>query len=548
MTLNLEAPTSGAEFSVDTERRRIRGLVLPWGAVGASGGRRWSFSRDSVTFGDVGRVKLLAGHDWKQAIGRAVSLESTPAGLVGEFSVARGAEGDRALSLAEDGVWDGLSAGLGNGLEADADADGIYRVTSAPLREVSLTPCPAYDDARVTEVAASAHPTSEGSNMPETQTAEPTALALSDESLTALTTALGNGIAAGFANLSDPQAGARETVAAGHSRTSVNEAPMYRFDGIAGQRCFVDDLAAANRGDSEARQRIDEFTTAAFAVTSANVGSLNPTKNRPELFVPNLTYSRPLWDSVSTGTVEDRTPFTVPKFASASGLVGAHTEGTEPTPGSFSATSQTINPSAVSGKIEINREVLDAGGSPQADTIIWGEMLAAYYEAIEARIATTLNAITTPEVNFAGATNAALVDAAQNVLVGLQFVRGGNRFTRLVLDGSLFPALVNAADSTGRKLLPVLGATNAQGQTDAGFSAVQLGNLTGRAAWALGSGNAAKSFLFVPSSVWAWASAPRKFVFEYQIKSIDIGVWGYGATAVLRDSDVRPLDYTTADA
>ena len=65
----------------------------------------------------------------------------------------------------------------------------------------------------------------------------------------------------------------------------------------------------------------------------------------------------------------------MPKFSTASGLVGAHTEGVEPTPGAFTATNQTVTPAPVSGKIEINREVWDQGGSPQADGIIWAEML-----------------------------------------------------------------------------------------------------------------------------------------------------------------------------
>jgi HK97 family phage prohead protease len=537
--LTFDAPVAPETFAVDRETRTIKGLALPYDTVARSGGRNWSFPKGSVKFGDVSRVKLLAGHDWTQAIGRATALEDTDAGLLATFKVARGAEGDRALALAEDGVWDGLSVGLGEGIKATVGEDGVHYASEAPLREISITPCPAYDGARVTQVAADA------THQEEPAMPQPTIDLTLPEGTDAAT--FGAAVAATFAAMANPQGNGPEPVSPGRP-LEVNEQPLYRFDGIAGQHCFVDDLRSANGGDSEARQRIDEFMNETFAVTTGNVGSLNPTKNRPELYVPNLTYSRPLWESVSTGGIEDRTPFTVPKFSSASGLVGTHTEGTEPTPGTFTATSQTVTPKAISGKIELNREVLDAGGSPQADAIIWQEMEAAYYEAIETRIAALLNAVPTAELNLAGATDAALVNALQNMLIGLQFTRGGNRFTRLVLDGQLFPALANAQDSTGRKLLPILGATNAQGQVTDGFDAIQLGNLTGRAAWALGATNASKSHLFVPSSVWAWASAPKKFVFEYQVKSVDIAVWGYGAEAVLRDSDVRPIDYTTADA
>ena len=263
--------------------------------------------------------------------------------------------------------------------------------------------------------------------------------------------------------------------------------------------------------------------------------------------IRDRTYTYPLWDMISTGSIEDKTPFTVPKFSAATGLVAAHVEDTEPTPGSFSATSQTVSPSPVSGKIQIVREVWDAEGNPQADQIIWAEMLNAYFEAREARIATLLNGLDLTEINLASAVDAALVNALQNTIVDLQFVRGGNRYSRFAADGMLFKAMANAADSTGRKLLPVIGATNAQGSTSGGFDQIALGNLTAQAAWALGANNAANSYLFVPSSVWAWASAPKKFVFEYQVKSVDLAIWGYMGAACLRDSDVKRIDYTTAD-
>ena len=531
-TLTFDAPVAPATFEVDREARTIRGLALPYGVSAVSRGRTWQFAKGVLQFDDVSRIKLLAGHDWSQAIGRATAIEDTDEGLVATFKVARGAEGDRALTLAEDGVWDGLSVGLGNGIQAQV-RDGVHYASSAPLREISLTPCPAFDGARVTEVAASAAHNTEGTPMDnETTEVQPDFTALTDA------------IKAGFSDLAFPQQ--RETVAAG-GRVEVNEAPPYRFDGVSGEHSFSADLRSSASGDSAAKQRLETFMDEAFAVSTSNVTSLNPTQNRPELYVPNLEYTRPLWSLVSTGVVNDVTPFTIPKFASAAGLVGPHTQGVEPTPGSFSATNQTVTPTPVSGKIEINREVWDQGGNPKADTIIWREMLNGYYEALEAKIATMLNGLSLTEINLAGATDAALVNAVQNVFVDLQFVRGGNRYSALALDGMLFKALVNAADTSGRKLLPIVNPSNAQGSTAGNFGQVQIGSQTGAAAWALGATNASNSYLFVPGSVWAWASAPKQFTFEYQVKSVDMAVWGYSASAVLRDSDVKRLDYTTAD-
>jgi hypothetical protein len=522
------AAEDGIQFSVDQETRVISGLIVPFG-VNPIDGRAVSFKKGDIGWSSYKAVKLNLDHDSKTSFGYGLTLAEGEKGIEGSFKVADGPRGDEALALAASGVYDGLSVNL-------YKPEGKEKFH---LTHVALTAEPAFDQARVNRIAASAASNKEGAHVmgDNTETAE------APQDFSAVT----NAISEGFASLNLPP---REVVPAGN--VQVKEELPYRFDGGKAAHSFSQDIRDAYMShDAEAMTRLNGFLDdawEAFAVTTTNTGSLNPTKNRPELYVPNLQYSRPLWDLVTNGTVDDVTPFTVPKFSSASGLVGAHTQGTEPTPGSFAATSQTITPTPLSGKIEINREVWDQGGSPQADQIIWAEMLGGYFEAIEARIATTLAAVSTTEVNLAGAVDESLVDAVQNMLVNLQFVRGGNRFTALALDGMLFPALVNASDTTGRKLLPVLGATNAQGQVSAGFDGVQIGNLTGRAAWALGSTNASKSYLFVPSSVYAWASAPKKFVFEYQVKSIDMAIWGYAATAVTRDSDVKPLDYTDADA
>lgn len=554
--IRLDAPQDAAAFAVDVPRRTISGLAVPYGVVGLSNGQRWQFSQGTLKFADAKRVKLWIGHDKTKAIGYATELDDRPEGLFATFSVAPGPEGDHALAMADHGTWDGLSVGLKQGGKFQNRA-GVNHAVEAPLMEVSLTPAPSFDDARTHAVAASAD--QEGTPMKCTKCNQVHVAGVVDCDATAVAqfaaenagpafdaAAITEAIAAGFAGLTPP---AREVIdpAGGGGSFEVTEQPVYRFDGHPGQFSLVDDMSAGARGDSEARQRVDQFMGEAFAVTTGNAASLNPTKNRPELYVPNLQFSRPLWEMVSTGSIDDKTPFTIPKFAAAAGLVANHVEGVEPTPGSFSATSQTVSPGAVSGKIEVLREVLDQGGSPQADQIIWGEILNAWYEALEARIATALAAVPTTEVNLASAVDAALVNQIQSVLVGLQFARGGNRFTGLALDGMLFPALVNAADTSGRKLLPVLGATNAQGEVSGAFDRVSIGGLTGRAAWALGSATTSKSYLFVPSSVYAWASAPKRFTFEYQLKSVDIGIWGYAAAAITRDTDVRPIDYTVAD-
>jgi len=182
-TVFVAAP--GMRLSVDADARTIEGLAVPWdvGAVTA-GGQLYRFARGGARFADVGRVKLLRDHEPSRAVGKAVSIVDTPEGLFARFKVARGAAGDEALTLAADGVIDGLSVGVdfkSGDVAHDPHDSHVLRVTGFNLREVSLTPLPAFDDARVTGVTMSR----EGAEMPEeTQTQVPVTFTL--EQLAAL--------------------------------------------------------------------------------------------------------------------------------------------------------------------------------------------------------------------------------------------------------------------------------------------------------------------------------------------------------------------------
>lgn len=540
-TMTFDLIPAGTVFSVDKEQRIIRGRAIPYGVVGVKAGRKFQFAKGTIRAKDNMKVKGWALHDQAHAFGVVTEWDDTDEGLDVAIKAAATPEGDRALAQADSGVWDGFSIGPSEGAKYQL-RDGIYHAVDIPIHEISLTPAPVFGGARVQSVTFDAINPGGTTVSEDTTTAE---AATTTEVATDFSV-ISDAITKGFEALQLPQ---RETISATAGGVAqVREELPYRFDGTQGEHGFLADIQMAySSGDTAARQRIDTFMDEAFAVTTTNVTNLNPTQNRPELYVPNLSFTTPLFDLVSKGSIDDKTPFTVPKFNSASGLVSDHTEGVEPTPGAFSATNQTVSPAPMSGKIEINREVWDQGGSPQADGIIWGEMLNAWYEAREAKIAARLKTTTTAELNLAGAVDGPLQTALVNYFAGLQFVRGGNRFTALAADSKLFSAVVGAKDGQGRSLFPVLGPSNANGQVSAGFDRANIGSQEVRAAWALAQGANTMSFNFVPSSVWCWTSTPKRFTFEYQVKSIDMAIWGYVGTAILRDSDVKPIDYDTSD-
>ena len=156
-----DSPDVYAAFRVDVNKRTVSGLAVPWGKVARSGRRKWRFAQGSLRWVDEARVKLNRDHDHSQILGRALRLQNTPKGLETTFFIARGDDGDRALSLAEDGALDGFSVEIdfddeaGDSHETDPNDGSVRLVRQAILRGVALTGMPAFDDARVTSVAAS---------------------------------------------------------------------------------------------------------------------------------------------------------------------------------------------------------------------------------------------------------------------------------------------------------------------------------------------------------------------------------------------------------
>ena len=591
-----------ATFAVDGERRTIAGLAVPYGQTARSGGRRYRFAPGSLKYASVGRVKLLRDHNNAAAVGKAISLAETPAGLVATFRVSPGAAGDEVLALAADGVLDGLSIGVDfrdDDLVRDPHNPGAFLVTSAALREISLTAVPAFDDSRLTSVRAS----DEGANMPCTRCGLVHADGVTECTPTtptpdpAATPAPGAGEAmtfsaeqfAQFLEAVRPATPGRPTI--DPTRTpvpaaQVSEALPYRFARQAGRYVFAadadhdfsTDLFAVvrakmeGRHDADAEKRVNgliatafssDNTTAMFAdVERADVTALNPNRHRPDLWQPQMDYVTPLWDMINAGTTDGRS-FDVPKFDSSDGLVVPATEKVEPAPGSYVATLQTITPTQVWGKVEVTRQAWRAGGSPQLSGILWDQMLREYYEDRENAVATFLNTLTaatditltgTPAATPDNDDDQVTVNDLEAALTDLQFVRGGNRFRAFAVQQNLYRVLARVKDDAGRPLYPQLAPGNANGTAQALWRYMNVGGTLAVPAWALGAGGgtaAGNSWLFDPSRTLGWASAPERMFWDFgatvqtanipQLSFVTLGIYGDVAFANLDINGVRQV-------
>lgn len=560
-TFSFTAEEADHTFAADTVRRTVAGVALPYNKITVKYGMKFRFKPGSIEYADVSRVKHYKDH--VTPVGRALSIKDSRQALTATLSVANGATGDELLQLAEDGVYDGLSVGVDFSLDPESGdvqlaRDGVYDVLRASLREISSTPMPSFDDARLTKVVASRTPggnsMTETTSTPQPPAADPApapAATFSAEQIDALRSALG---------LPAPVAPAapqpeRPVVNPTRITASVTEAAPYRFDGKgnlrAGGHDFSTDLYAfATSRDQAAHDRALEFIQAQFDVASGDVNELNPTTNRPDMYVDQRQYRYPVWEAINKGSLDSITPFTFPKFNSASGLVGDHTEGVEPTSGTLTTTNQTVTPTPVSGKAKITRVVWDQGGNPQVSNLIWQKMVQGWYEALEAAAVAALDGVTPTAIALTtAAADDALVDELTEEFALLQFVRGGFSMDNLFTHVDLYKALVAAKDTTGRKLLPALGVTNGDGSARARWAALDINGVIAHPAWALGaSGTVSESsYLFDSGSVHGWASAPQRLdITLTEVANVYIGLWGYKATAVSDLAGVREVTYDPA--
>lgn len=534
-------------MKADTEEsgRTIKGLAIPANEAGTKNGIAWKFAKNSIEFGS--RTPLLAYHDSNKPVGKLTASEWTDRGLEVSFSVSKTNQGDEVLTLARDGVL-GLSLGIeirnpnDAKLTEERDAEGrvtklVMSVKKAFAREVSATPVPVFEGAAIDSATFSAdifktkEPAMGDPNSP--QVAPPVTVNFDHEAFSkSLIEALGT----------------NKPGVVPFGEGVQSEPSLYRFDGGRGEYDFSTDLFAGAKGDTEALARAQGYIKEHFDVDQADAAALNPTRTRPDLYVDQKDYRYPLLDATLKGSLADNTPFSFPKFSSSSGLVAAHTEGTEPTPGAFAATSQTVTPAANSGKVEITREVFDQGGNPQVSGLIWRQMVRAWNESLEAAVVSLLDgeaaSITDIAITTAAA-DEALSDDLSAAFVALQYTRGGFRFDQFAVQVDLYKALAQATDANGRPLFPMLGATNANGTVQSRFATMDIHGVTGYPSWALAATGAvsANSWLFDSEAVHLWASTPQRLNFEYRVAYVDMALWGYKATAISDYAGVRQVTY-----
>jgi HK97 family phage prohead protease len=153
-------------------RREIMGLAAPYNVVATvSSGEKVKFLPGSLPI-DGANPKLVLNHDLTQMVGVVTERTEDENGLYFVAKLSKTVKADEALELAKDGALDAVSVGA-EPIEATYDDDGVLVVAKARMVELSLVAIGAFEEAKITQVAAAEPTTKDEKIMSEvTPTAE----------------------------------------------------------------------------------------------------------------------------------------------------------------------------------------------------------------------------------------------------------------------------------------------------------------------------------------------------------------------------------------
>ena len=142
------------------ENRTVSGIAVPYGdEIEYMSGYFETIAPGAFDPDTNGPVKLFWSH--REVIGTVTAARNTPQGLEISARISETSLGNDAYALARDGAIDRFSIGfvpLASDTTRDEDGNTHVIHTSIAVREVSLVPFPAYNNAVVTEVRSTPEP------------------------------------------------------------------------------------------------------------------------------------------------------------------------------------------------------------------------------------------------------------------------------------------------------------------------------------------------------------------------------------------------------
>jgi HK97 family phage prohead protease len=266
--------------AADSEARTITGQIVAFDTAAKASTGKVLFKAGSIT---PANVKLNLEHDSARPIGKTLAMELSPDGksINATFKISKTTAGSDAIQEAMDGLRDGFSVEA-NAIDFGYNEDGTMVVSKADLVGVALTHNPAFDSARVSNVAATTEPensetSSDDAEVTPTPSTEGDAV---ENTVTEPTTA--------------------ETVEAAAEVKAAAPKPVNFIatrNPVVSPETFLMHQVAAARGSETSRAYI------AAATASTDNPGLIPTRQLREVVNGLADNVRASIDSISTGTL-----------------------------------------------------------------------------------------------------------------------------------------------------------------------------------------------------------------------------------------------------
>jgi HK97 family phage prohead protease len=498
----MEIINFSADLEASESRRIIAGKIVPFeNEIGQTSVGRVIFEKGSIQIDEPKNVKLLLEHDPKSPIGRMKTVTEDDAGIYAEFKVSNTTRGTDSLIEASENLRSGLSVGVE--VLKGKNTNGIYRVSSARLMEVSLVQAAAFQSAAVTSVAAS------------NAEAESTETKTENEAIVENTTP------------DTPVASeVVETPAVEASRPTV-AAPMYTKPRIelSKEKFLENTLRAQYLNDEDARQYLR-----AAADTTDNAG-LIPTRQLTEVINPLSNADRPFIDSISSAALPDAgMTFEIPKLTQAP-TVAVTAEGAAPSQTDQNVSFLSVDVKKYAGRQIFSVELLDRS-SPAFFAELVRQMEFAYAKATDAAVGTALITGGTDGGNrtlTAANIQDFISDAAVSIYKGtLGFA------TNIVVSPEQWGALMGLVDGSNRALFTqTINPQNASGNLTPTNIRGNIGGLNLRVSTALTDGTGDNTMIVINPDSYTWFES-TKYRLETNVIStgqIDVAYYGYGAIA-----------------
>lgn len=523
--------------------RTIEGIVIPYGSIatatelGAEAFAPGAF-RDSVAKWmdrqDGARMAFRPAHREKP-VGVVTSLEDTAAGVRFRAVIRDTPAGDDYLRDVRDGL-NGVSAEF-EPVGRPTSKGGITVHRTALLHAIAGSVSPAYDGARVAnrdmeEAMSNETPAPEPTPTPPpapTPELEPEPPANRDAVLVSRSSLERAGISAMVGDIRITRAEGVYSRTGEHSymRDTWFASSLGGGDGAARERkqrheLALHETAVAMERDAYSRIFDPGISERAGDVLSSEIPGAYPTDFIPGLLTPRVLKGRPMGGFYQRIPIADARPRTFPKVTTSTTVAVQSAEGAALTATDLATTAVTVTPLIYGAYTDVSRQALD-GGDPSVLAILYQDLIEAYAQASETVIKTAVEAGATAGV-------AQLIATPYAGALGNVINYYANRFkpaTGYFVPAAAFPVLLAQPDSTGRPLMPMLGAVNSDGAVSA------ADRLTGQILSAqaqLSYASTVNVHVYgAPSDYVIFESAIAQFQYDQIVgpQAVRVGLWAY---------------------